>query len=69
MNKRAGRPSTVAKIILSKAQMYRTVEELARETGASPDTVRAVLRRASDRGEIVLRRFVSGKSGRTIMVA
>lgn len=66
--KRRGRPATIGAVVLEKARFYRTVAELVRETGASPDTVRNVLRRASDRGEIKLRRFLSGKSGRTIMV-
>jgi len=63
-----GRPATIGKVILSKAQFYRTVAELSRETGAAPNTVQAVLRRAADRGEIHLKRFISGKSGRAIMV-
>ena len=65
---KAGRPATIGKVILCKAQFYRTVAELSRETGASPHTVRDVLRRASDRGDIVLKRFVKGKSGRAIVV-
>lgn len=66
--KRRGRPATIGKIVLEKAQFFRTVAELAAATGAHPHTVRDVLRRASDRGDIVLKRFVSGKSGRTILV-
>lgn len=65
---RRGRKPTIGAVILSKAQHYRTVAELARATGAHPHTVRDVLRRAADRGEIVLRRFVSGKSGRAMCV-
>lgn len=65
---KAGRPATIGRLVLAKAQFYRTVAELAKETGASPHTVRDVLRRASDRGEIVLKRFVKGKSGRAIVV-
>ena len=65
---KAGRPATIGKVILCKAQFYRTVAELSRETGASPHTVRDVLRRASDRGDIVLKRFVKGKSGRAMVI-
>lgn len=64
-----GRKPTIGAEILAKAQFYRTVAELAVATGAKPHTVRDVLRRASDRGEIVLRRFVQGKSGRAMRVA
>lgn len=67
MRKR-GRPATIGLEVLSKAQFYRTVAELAQATGAKPHTVRDVLRRASDRGDIVLKRFLSGKSGRAIVV-
>ena len=68
MRKR-GRPATIGLQVLEKAAMYRTVAELAKATGAHPHTVRDVLRRASDRGDIVLKRFLSGKSGRAIVVA
>jgi predicted transcriptional regulator len=51
-----------------QAEFYRTVAELAEVTGADPKTVRKVLIRAADRGEIVLRRFVKGKSGRAIVI-
>ena len=67
--KKRGRPATIGLQVLEKAAMYRTVAELARATGAHPHTVRDVLRRASDRGDIVLKRFLSGKSGRAIVVA
>ena len=63
-----GRPTSIGKVILSKAQFYRTVAELSLATGASPNTVQSVLRRAADRGEIHLKRFIKGKSGRAIMV-
>ena len=63
-----GRPATIGLVILAKVQFYRTVADLSRETGATPDTVRNVLRRASDRGDIVLRRFIKGKSGRAMVV-
>lgn len=65
---RRGRKPGIGAVILAKAPFYRTVAELAKQTGANPHTVRDVLRRASDRGEIVLKRFVQGKSGRTICV-
>ena len=65
---RRGRKPTIGAVIMSKIQQYRTVEELSRVTGADPHTVRSVLRRASDRGEIVIRRFVQGKSGRAMCV-
>ena len=63
-----GRPASIGKVILSKAQFYRTVAELSKETGATPDCVRKVLRNASDKGVIHLKRFIKGKSGRAIMV-
>lgn len=64
-----GRKPTIGAEILAKTQFYRTVAELAAATGAKPHTVRDVLRRASDRGEIVLKRFVRGKSGRAMKVS
>jgi hypothetical protein len=64
-----GRKPTIGVVILAKAQFYRTVAELSVATGANPHTVRDVLRRASDRGEIVLKRFIKGKSGRAMVVA
>lgn len=63
-----GRKPTIGAVILSKVEQHRTVVELVQATGAHPHTVRDVLRRASDRGEIVLKRFIRGKSGRTIFV-
>ena len=66
--RKRGRPSTIGKLIMIKAQFYRTVAELAKETGATPDCVRKVLRNAADKGEIHLKRFVKGKSGRAMMV-
>jgi predicted transcriptional regulator len=63
-----GRKPSIGTVVLNKAQLYRTVAELAKATGADPHTVRDVLRRAADRGEIVLKRFVQGKSGRAISV-
>lgn len=65
---RAGRKPTIGRLVLMQAQFHRTVADLSRATGASPDTVRKVLRRAADRGEIVVKRFVSGKSGRAMWI-
>ena len=65
---KAGRKPTIGRVVLMQAQFHRTVAELAKATGAHPHTVRDVLRRASDRGEIVLRRFTKGKSGRAIVI-
>lgn len=63
-----GRKTTIGTDILAKAQTYRTVAELSREIGASPGTVRDVLRRASNRGDIAIRRFIKGKSGQAMHV-
>lgn len=63
-----GRPSIIGARILKMAQFYRTVGELAEKTGANPHTVRDTLRRAAYRGEIVLGRFVQGKSGRAMVI-
>lgn len=48
---RAGRKPTIGRLVLMQAQFHRTVADLSRATGASPDTVRKVLRRAADRGQ------------------
>lgn len=65
---RAGRKPTIGRLVLMQAQFHRTVADLSMATGASPDTVRKVLRRAADRGEIVVKRFVQGKSGRAMWI-
>jgi hypothetical protein len=65
---RPGRPATIGKLILHQAKFHSTVAELVIATGADPKTVRKALIRASDRGEIVLRRFVKGKSGRAMVI-
>lgn len=62
------RPKTIGKTILQSAQFNRTVAEIVRSTGAKPNTVRAVLRSASVKGSIHLKRFYQGKSSRTIEV-
>lgn len=69
VKRRPGRPATVAHRVMALATPSRTVAQIVSATGLDAGTVRAVLRRASDRGEIRLKRFVSGKSGRTIVVA
>ena len=63
------RRQTVARTILDKATLGRDVAAIARETGAKPDTVRAVLRRAACKGEIHLERFRRGMSHRAIKVS
>jgi hypothetical protein len=65
---RRGRKPIIGAAIIEKAKECETVAELALATGAAPATVRDVLRRAADRGEIVIKRFVKGKSGRAIRV-
>ncbi len=65
---KAGRKPSVAIRVMRVAALFRTVAEISRETGVRPEQVRSILYRASDRGEIVLRRFVQGKCGRTIFV-
>lgn len=65
---RPGRPATIGNLILSKALFNRTVADIVRETGAKPDTVRSVLRRASDRGEVVIKRFYKGKQSKSMVV-
>lgn len=69
---KAGRPATNAKRILDKARLLLsmgkpvTVGILANETRNKPDTVRAAIRRESDRGGINIKHFKQGKSGRAI---
>ena len=65
---KVGRPATIGNLILSKALFNRTVADIVRETGAKPDTVRSVLRRASDRGEVVIKRFYKGKQSKSMVV-
>jgi predicted transcriptional regulator len=64
----SGRRSTLGKLILDKAVFCQTVAAIVRETGAKPNTVRSVLRRAADQGEITYTRFRSGRSSRAIRV-
>lgn len=63
-----GRRPTIGKVIMSNVTRHRTVAELARATGADPKTIRKVLIRAAERGEVVIRRFVRGKSHRAMQV-
>ena len=65
---KSGRRSTIGKLILDKAVFCQTVAAIVRETGAKPNTVRSVLRRAADQGEIAYIRFRSGRSSRAIRV-
>lgn len=60
---------TVTRKVLDNATLGRDVAAIARETGAKPDTVRAVLRRAMVHGEIHLERFRRGMSYRAIKIA
>ena len=63
-----GRRPTIGKIIMDHVERHKTVAELAMATGADPRTIRKVLIRAADRGEIVIRRFVRGRSQRAMKV-
>jgi transcription initiation factor IIE alpha subunit len=63
-----GRKPTIGAVVMSKVQFYSSVAEIVRETGAKPNTVRAVLRRAADKGSIHIERFYRGRSARTIRV-
>ena len=67
-SRKPGRPPTIGKVILSKAIDGKTTKAISEETGASLDCVRKVLRSASDKGVIHLKRFTQGKSGRAMMV-
>ena len=60
---------TVTRKVLDNATLGRDVAAIAKMTGAKPDTVRAVLRRASINGEIHLMRFIKGASKRALKVA
>lgn len=60
---------TVTRKVLDSASLGKDVVSIVRETGAKPDTVRAVLRRAAVSGEIHLERFRRGMSHRALKVA
>lgn len=63
-----GRKSTIGRLVMEQAKFNATVADIAKETGAKPNTVRAVLRRAADKGSIHLVRFYRGRSSRAIRV-
>jgi transcription initiation factor IIE alpha subunit len=63
-----GRKPTIGTIVMHKAQFYSSVSEIVRETGAKPNTVRAVLRRAANNGLIHIERFYRGRSARTMKI-
>lgn len=64
----SGRRKTIGKVILEKAVFCQTVAAVVRETGAKPDTVRSVLRKAADKGEIAYARFRAGHRPKVIKV-
>lgn len=64
----SGRKKSIGRIVMQKAVFCKTVAEIVRETGAKPDTVRSVLRRASSSGEIAMGKFVDRKGNRRISV-
>ena len=59
---------TVANSVLNNALLGRDVTEIVRATGAKPQTVRQVLRRAFIAGEINLSRFKKGRSYRAVRI-
>ena len=60
---------TITRKVLNSATLGRDVAAIVRETGAKPETVRQVLRRAMVAGEIHLTRFRQGRSARALRVA
>jgi predicted transcriptional regulator len=69
----AWRRGEAKKLVMQKAAFCQTVAAIVRDMKAegrdvSPDTVRAVIRRAADHGDIVLTRFRMGRSSRAIKV-
>lgn len=63
-----GRKPTIGKAIMDSAAFNRTVADIVRETGAKPNTVRVVIRRAATKGIIHVKRFRLGMSSRAIEV-
>ena len=63
-----GRRSTIGKLVMQHAQFSATVADIARATGAKPNTIRVVLHRAAANGSIHLTRFYRGRSARAIKV-
>ena len=47
--------------VLSTAKFHSTVAEIVKETGAKPNTVRVVLRRAATKGLIHIEKFYAGR--------
>ena len=47
--------------VLTTAKFHQTVADIVRETGAKPNTVRVVLRRAATKGLIHLEKFYAGR--------
>ena len=60
---------TITRKVLNSATLGRDVAAIVRETGAKPQTVRQVLRRAKFAGEIHLTRFRQGRSARALRIA
>ena len=54
---------------MRQAVFCHTVEAIVQETGVKPNTVRHVLRQASVKGEIVLKRMANGKRNHRLVVA
>ena len=63
-----GRKPTVGAAVMQSARFNQTVAAIVRDTGAKPNTVRAVLQRAAVRGDIHIERFYKGRSARTMKV-
>jgi predicted transcriptional regulator len=59
---------SLTKKIVQSTRFNQTVAEIVRATGAKPNTVRVVLRRAAVKGVIHIERFYRGKSAKTIKV-
>lgn len=64
----SGRKKSIGTLILARAVFCQTVAAIVQETGAKPDTVRSVLRRSADKGEIAYTRFRAGRSARAIRI-
>lgn len=60
---------TVTSSVLNNALLGRDVTEIVKATGAKPQTVRQVLRRAFIAGEINLTRFKKGRSYRAVRIS
>ena len=62
----SGRKSIIGSNVLNSAKFHSTVAEIVRETGAKPNTVRVVLRRAAVKGVIHLEKFKQGKGNHRV---